>query len=133
VLTESVARSIPSMRGTAQRSWRSIRSTHRITPRYSSGWIRAARCRAPEWTETPAVIFIVIQKEAEHYSKPVMTMPTAHMHRITLFAASRSTAILPDIRRPSWLASNPRNAFDFAHGPVRRDPAGHCSYRGNQT
>ena len=97
----------------ASRSWRSFRSSsQRITVYDANGWIlRAPVSSGQKGRETPAGIFSVIQKEAEHYSNLYDDAFMPHMQRITW-----SGIALHGGRLPGYPASHGcvRMPFDFA-------------------
>jgi L,D-transpeptidase catalytic domain len=105
----------------------SLRS-QRITIYDANGWIlRAPVSSGQKERETPAGIFSVIQKEAEHYSNLYDDgyMPHMQQHHLVGHRAPR--------RPPSRISGVPwlrADALRLRRAPVRRDPAGHAGDRG---
>ncbi len=70
--------------------------TQRITIYDADGWIlRAPVSSGEKGRETPAGIFSVIQKEAEHYSNLYDNAPMPHMQRITWSGIALHGGLLP--------------------------------------
>ena len=70
--------------------------TQRITIYDANGWIlRAPVSSGEKGRETPAGIFSVIQKEAEHYSNLYDNAPMPHMQRITWSGIALHGGLLP--------------------------------------
>jgi lipoprotein-anchoring transpeptidase ErfK/SrfK len=82
----------------------------RITVYDANGWILQAPVSSGQrGRETPAGVFSVIQKQAEHYSN--------------LY----DDAYMPNMQRITWLRPD---ALRLRRTPVRRDPAGLAGDRG---
>ena len=73
----------------------------RITVYDADGWtLRAPVSSGQKGRETPAGIFSIIQKEAEHYSNLYDDAYMPHMQRITWSGIALHGGPLPDIPRP---------------------------------
>ena len=108
------APSSPSSRAPpASRSWRSFRcSSQRITVYDAKGWIlRAPVSSGQKGRETPAGIFSVIQKEAEHYSNLYDDAYMPHMQRLTWSGIALHGGALPGYPASHGCVRMP---YDFA-------------------
>ncbi len=106
--------SSPSSRARpASRSWPSFRcATQRITIYDADGWIlRAPVSSGQKGRETPAGIFSVIQKDAEHYSNLYDDAYMPHMQRITWSGIALHGGLLPGYPASHGCVRMP---FDFA-------------------
>ena len=94
----------------------------------ADGWIfRAPVSSGQKGRETPAGIFSVIQKNAEHYSNLYDDAYMPHMQRITWSGIALHGGVLPGHPASHGCVRMP---FDFAAAPVRCHPAGHAGDRG---
>ena len=92
--------------------------SQRITVYDADGWIvRAPVSSGQKGRETPAGIFSVIQKNAEHYSNLYDDAYMPHMQRITWSGIALHGGVLPGYPASHGCVRMP---FDFAEAPVRR-------------
>ena len=105
----------------------SLRS-QRITVYDADGWIlRAPVSSGQKGRETPAGIFSVLQKNAEHYSNLYDDAYMPHMQRLTWSGIALHGGVAAGISGVPWLRPD---ALRLRRAPVRRDPDGHAGDRG---
>src|SRR5262249_22850877 len=111
----------------ANRSWLSFRCATSGSPSMTLWILRAPVSSGQKGRETPAGIFSVIQKEAEHYSNLYDDAYMPHMQRITWSGIALHGGPLPGYPASHGCIRLP---YDFAARLFDLNPAGNAGDRG---